>query len=72
MISKPTTARNVMHPGMFSKLLTSVFGALLLVLLVAGVARVAYWLLAPLVPILITAVAMGSIYWFIFRGIRRR
>lgn len=61
-----------MHPGMFSRLLTSVFGALLLVLLVAGVARVAYWLLAPLVPVLITAVALGATYWFIFRGIRRR
>lgn len=57
---------------MFGKALTAVFGALLLVLLVAGVARVAYWLLAPLVPILVTAVALGVIYWFIFRGIRRR
>ncbi|WP_131770594.1 hypothetical protein [Candidatus Protofrankia californiensis] len=61
-----------MRPGMFSKLLTSVFGALLLVLLVAVVARAAYWLLAPLVPVLVTAVALGVIYWFIFRGIRRR
>ncbi|WP_410641215.1 hypothetical protein [Amycolatopsis sp. lyj-346] len=61
-----------MHPGKFSKALTAVFGALLLVLLVAGVARAAYELLAPLVPILITAVALGVIYWFIFRGIRRR
>lgn len=61
-----------MHPGMFGKLLTGVFGALLLVLLVAGVARVAYWLLAPLVPILVTVVVLGAIYWFIFRGIRRR
>ncbi|MGA5426636.1 hypothetical protein ACPCVL_07530 [Streptomyces koyangensis] len=61
-----------MHPGMFGKALTTIFGALLLVLLVAGVARVAYWLLAPLVPILVTAVALGVIYWFIFRGIRRR
>lgn len=62
-----------MHsPGMFSKLLTGVFGALLLVLLVAGVARAAYELLAPLVPILITLVALGAVYWFIFRGIRRR
>ncbi|MEV6831179.1 hypothetical protein [Amycolatopsis sp. NPDC051102] len=61
-----------MHSGMFSKLLTSVFGALLLVLLVAGVARVAYWLLAPLVPVLVTVVALGVVYWFIFRGIRRR
>jgi hypothetical protein len=48
------------------------FGALVLVLLVAGVARAAYWLLAPLVPILVTAVALGAVYWFIFRGIRRR
>jgi len=56
---------------MFSKLLTSVFGALLLVLLVAGVARAAYWLLAPLVPVLITGIALGAIYWFSFRGIRR-
>jgi hypothetical protein len=61
-----------MHPGKFSKALTAVFGALLLVLLVAGVARAAYELLAPLVPILISAVALGVIYWFIFRGIRRR
>jgi hypothetical protein len=61
-----------MRPGLFSKALTGVFGALLLVLLVAGVARVAYWLLAPLVPVLVTAVALGAIYWFIFRGIRRR
>lgn len=61
-----------MHPGMFSRLLAGVFGALLLVLLVAGVARAAYWLLAPLVPVLIAAVALGVIYWFIFRGIRRR
>ena len=61
-----------MHPGRFSKALTAVFGALLLVLLVAGVARAAYELLAPLVPILISAVALGVIYWFIFRGIRRR
>lgn len=61
-----------MHPGMFNKLLAGVFGALVLVLLVAGVARAAYWLLAPLVPMLITAVALGAIYWFIFRGIRRR
>lgn len=61
-----------MHPGKFSKLLTGVFGALLLVLLVAGVARAAYELLAPLVPILVSAVALGAVYWFIFRGIRRR
>jgi hypothetical protein len=61
-----------MRPGLFSKALTGVFGALLLVLLVAGVARVAYWLLAPLVPVLVTAVALGVIYWVIFRGIRRR
>lgn len=61
-----------MHPGMFSKLLTGVFSALLLVLLVAGVARAAYWLLAPLVPVLVTGVALGAIYWFILRGIRRR
>lgn len=61
-----------MHPGKFSKVLTAVFGALLLVLLVAGVARAAYELLAPLVPILISTVALGVIYWFIFRGIRRR
>jgi hypothetical protein len=57
---------------MLSKLVTGVFGALLLVLLVAGVSRAAYWLLAPLVPVLVTAVAVGAIYWFIFRGIRRR
>lgn len=61
-----------MHPGRFGKALTAVFGALLLVLLVAGVARAAYELLAPLVPILISTVALGVIYWFIFRGIRRR
>ncbi|WP_131786570.1 hypothetical protein [Protofrankia symbiont of Coriaria ruscifolia] len=60
-----------MRPGIGSKALASVFGALLLVLLVAGVARVAYELLAPLVPILETAVALGVIYWVIFRGIRR-
>jgi hypothetical protein len=60
-----------MHPGKFSKALTAVFGALLLVLLVAGVARAAYELLAPLVPILVSAVALGVIYWVIFRGIRR-
>jgi hypothetical protein len=57
---------------MLSRVLTGVFGALVLVLLVAGVARAAYWLLAPLVPILVTAVALGAVYWFIFRGIRRR
>jgi hypothetical protein len=61
-----------MQPGMFSKAVTSAFGALLLILLVAGVARAAYELLAPLIPILVTAVALGFIYWFIFRGIRRR
>jgi hypothetical protein len=60
-----------MHPGMLRKLMTGVFGALLLVLLVAGVARVAYELLAPLVPILVSAVALGAIYWVIFRGFRR-
>jgi hypothetical protein len=57
---------------MFSKLLAAVFGALVLVLLVAGVARAAYELLAPLVPALVSVVALGAIYWFIFRGIRRR
>lgn len=60
-----------MRPGMFSKLVTGVFGALLLVLLVAGVARVAWWLLAPLVPVLVTAMVLGVIYWVIFKGIRR-
>jgi len=61
-----------MQPGMVSKALKGLFGALFLVLMVAGVARAAYWLLAPLVPILLTAVALGVIYWVIFRGIRRR
>lgn len=61
-----------MRPGIVSKALTAVFGALVLVLLVAGVARAAFWLLAPLVPVLVVAVALGAIYWFIFRGIRRR
>jgi CHASE2 domain-containing sensor protein len=57
---------------MFGRLLAAVFGALLLVLLVAGVARAAYELLTPLVPILVTLLALGAVYWFIFRGIRRR
>lgn len=61
-----------MRPGLFNKALTGMFGALVLVLLVAGVARAAYELLAPLVPILVVAVALGVIYWFIFPGIRRR
>lgn len=61
-----------MEPGMFGKALMRLFGALLLVLMVAGVARAAYWLLAPLVPVLVTTVVMGVIYWVIFRGIRRR
>lgn len=60
-----------MKPGLFGRALTGIFGALLLVLLVAGVARAAYELLAPLVPILVSAVALGVIYWVIFRGIRR-
>jgi len=57
---------------MYSRFLTGLFGSLLVVLLAAGVARAAYWLLAPLVPILVAAVALGAIYSFIFRGIRRR
>ena len=61
-----------MQPSMFGKVLARLFGALLLVLLLAGVARAAYWLLAPLVPIVAAVVVLGFIYWFIFRGIRRR
>lgn len=62
-----------MRPGhMYGRFFAGLFGSLLVVLLVAGVARAAYWLLAPLVPILVAVVALGAIYWFIFRGIRRR
>lgn len=56
---------------MFSKAVSRAFGAVLLVLMVAVVARAAYWLLAPLVPTLIVLITMGYLYWFIFRGIRR-
>ena len=58
--------------GPIGKLTTGIFGALLLVLLVAGVARAAYWLLAPVVPAVVAVVVLGAVYWFIFRGIRRR
>ena len=61
-----------MQPGMFGNILGRMFGALLLVLMVAGVARVAYELLAPLVPILVTGVALGVVYWLVFRGVLRR
>jgi hypothetical protein len=57
---------------MFGKFLTGIFGALLVVLLVAGVARAAYWLLAPVVPVVVTIVVLGVVYWVIFRGLRRR
>jgi len=57
---------------MFGNILGRMFGALLLVLMVAGVARVAYELLAPLVPILVTGVALGVVYWLVFRGVLRR
>ncbi|MBX7268821.1 hypothetical protein KIF24_24230 [Micromonospora sp. Llam7] len=60
-----------MDSGMFGKALGRVFAALVLVLLVAGVARAAYMLLAPLVPVLVTLVVLGVIYWVVFRGIRR-
>ncbi|MCA1604181.1 MAG: hypothetical protein LC775_01555 [Acidobacteria bacterium] len=60
-----------MEHGMFSKALSRAFGAVLLVLMVAVVARAAYWLLAPLVPVLIVLIALGCIYWFLFRTIRR-
>lgn len=58
--------------GPLDKFTTGIFGALLLVLLVAGVARAAYWLLAPVVPVVVAVVVLGAVYWFIFRGIRRR
>ncbi|MFB8777146.1 hypothetical protein [Streptomyces broussonetiae] len=60
-----------MDSGMFGKALGRIFAALVLVLLVAGVARAAYMLLAPLVPALVSLVVLGVIYWVIFRGIRR-
>lgn len=56
---------------MFGKVLNRAFGAVLLVLVVAAVARAAYWLLAPLVPVLVVLVAIGCVYWFVFRSIRR-
>lgn len=60
-----------MDSGMFGKAAVRVVGALVLVLLVAGVARAAYMLLAPLVPALVTLVVLGVVFWVVFRGIRR-
>ena len=60
-----------MERSMFGKVLSRAFGAVLLVLVVAVVARAAYWLLAPLVPTLVVLVAIGCVYWFVFRSIRR-
>ncbi|MGH8902647.1 MAG: hypothetical protein ACRDYA_13465 [Egibacteraceae bacterium] len=58
-------ARNA--SSIFSKVLSRAFGAVLLVLMVAVVARAAYWLLAPLVPVLVALIVIGCVYWFIFR-----
>lgn len=51
-----------MDSGMFGKAAVRVVGALVLVLLVAGVARAAYMLLSPLVPALVTLVVLGVIF----------
>ncbi|ARP71746.1 hypothetical protein LK07_20545 [Streptomyces pluripotens] len=61
-----------MEPGKFGPVLGRILGALLLVLLVAGVARAAYWLLAPLVPAVVVLIVLGAVYWIVFRGFRRR
>lgn len=60
-----------MDSGMFNKLLGRLLAAVGLVLVVAGAARAAYWLLAPLVPVLATLVVLGVVYWVVFRGVRR-
>jgi hypothetical protein len=59
-----------MGRNIFSKVVSGALGAVLFVLLVAGVARAAYWLLAPLVPTLLVLAILGCLYWFLFRGRR--
>lgn len=46
---------------------TKVFTALVLLLAVALGARVVFELLAPLVPALVTLVALIAVYWLILR-----
>lgn len=59
-----------MQRNFFGKVVSGALGAVLFVLLVAGVARAAYWLLAPLVPALLALAILGFVYWFLFRGRR--
>lgn len=61
-----------MESNRLGPVLGRILGALLLVLAVAGVARAAYWLLAPLVPAVVVLIVLGAVYWIVFRGFRRR
>ena len=61
-----------MEPNKLGPVLGRILGALLVVLSVAGVARAAYWLLAPLVPAVVVLIVLGAVYWIVFRGFRRR
>lgn len=62
------------HPdyrGGFSSVMTKVYAAALLILLLALGARLVWWLIAPFLWMLVTIVALGAIYLVIFRGLRR-
>jgi hypothetical protein len=59
------------YPTRFSGGMAKVYAAAILLLVLALGARLVWWLIEPLLGIIITVVALGAIYALIFRGMRR-
>jgi hypothetical protein len=51
--------------------MAKVYAAALVLLAIALGARIVWWLVEPFMWMVITIVALGAIYMFIFKGFRR-
>lgn len=58
-------------PTRFSGVMAKVYAAALVLLAIALGARIVWWLVEPFMWMVITIVALGAIYMFIFKGFRR-
>ncbi|MFF5004759.1 hypothetical protein ACFY3G_18245 [Streptomyces phaeochromogenes] len=51
--------------------MAKIYAAALLLFLIALGARMVWWLIEPFLWMPFTIVALGGVYWVIFRGFRR-
>jgi membrane protein YdbS with pleckstrin-like domain len=55
----------------FSSVMAKIYAAVVLLLVVSFGARLIWWLLQPIIWLLVTTVVLGLVYVVIFRGLRR-